>query len=813
MNWETVSEIFKQATERSGIEQERYLRHISEQHPEEYAEVLSLLAEDESLHPIFAIETTNLWDTIYDLAWEGKVIGNYQLLSHLGSGGMGAVLLAKRADGEFDQTVALKVLRPGKWSEKLIQRFREERQILASLQHPNIARLLDGGVTETGSPYFTMEYIDGEPITDYCFDNKLNISEKLQLIQQVCQAIDYAHQNLIVHLDLKPSNILVNAEGQVKLLDFGIAQALQDTEKAGAQFFTKNYASPEQLRQERLTTASDIYSLGLIFKELLLENSADFYDLNVSFSDDLKAIFLKSTAEKPGERYAAASEMASDITAYLNNYPVSAQQRTAGYLLRKGFRRNKLIISALGIAFFTIIGLTIFYTSRLQSEKRIAEREAARANQISDYLISIFTLANPDETPISEFTVEQLLAASTENLQEKLQDQPEVLSDIYQVLSSVYQGLNLYETADSLAQLSLDLKFQLYKPPHEAIINGLVNTANIDLDAGYFEKGDSLLQLAYQMTLQLPGNQELSIAKRQYDLGMLAFHNLDFLQADSFFTIVYPVFKKHYEPPKMELANILHNLGTTHRRLGYFESAEKYLLQSLQMKQQLYKPPHAEIAYTLNHIASLYLNQEAYTKAIPYAQASLQQRRQVFGDANDETLASQANLARIYRHKGDLDSARMLYTDAIEKYEKAQGETHHNLAGLLSSLAGVYFDQRDFPQAESYARRAYQIGAQLLPATHPTLAVLAERFGLMLYHQSKYAEAVPYLQKTIDIRKQNNLPDKTSIALPQYHLGACLWQLKRTAEARPLLEVATKTLSENPEKFSAELQEIKEMLK
>lgn len=812
MNWETVSVIFEQATEREGASREAYLQQIQSEYPAEYAEVLSLLAEDESLYPIFAPETTNLWDTMYDLAWEGKVIGNYQLISHLGSGGMGAVLLAKRVDGEFDQTVALKVLRPGKWSEKLADHFREERQILASLQHPNIARLLDGGVAEDGSLYFTMEYVDGEPITDYCFNHKLNISEKLQLIQQVCQAIEYAHKNLIVHLDLKPSNILVNAEGQVKLLDFGIAQALQDTEKEGAQFFTKNYASPEQLRQERLTTASDIYSLGLIFKELLLENSADFQDLNVSFSDDLKAIFLKATAEQPGERYAAASEMANDLAAYLNNYPVRARKRTAGYVLHKGWRRNRVLVSAMGIALLSIVFLTGFYTLRLQHEKAVAEREAARANQISDYLISIFTLADPNETPASEFTVQQLLASSSADLQEKLKNQPDILADIYQALSSVYVGLGLYESADSLGQLALDLKYQLYQPPHEAIVSSLVNLGSNALGGGLYEKADSCLRQAYEMTLKLPGDQKLNIADRQFGLGDLMYENGDFLTADSLYKIALATYQKELQSPHEKLANVLLLLGATQRKMGNFDVSEQYYTESLQMREQLYKSPDSELAYIQNHLASLYFDQGHYDRAIGYARESLIQRQQVFGINNNETLYSQANLARIYRAAGVRDSSIQLYRDAIEKFEETYGETHPSLGGLTVSLAGVYLEDEQLELAKVYYQRAISILTRLLPPEHPNLAFVYNGFGAVAYKEGKYAEALPNMQRALDIREATLPPTNPLLALSRFAVGRCLVKMGRNADAGVLLQKAYDVLSKLPEKYEQELQEIEEML-
>lgn len=804
MNWEAVSEFFDQATQLQGAERSIFLQKIAQTHPAEYHEVHLLLQEEAALLPIFQTESTHLWDTIYDLAWEGKVIGPYELVSHLGSGGMGAVLLAKRVDGEFDRTVALKLLRPGAWSEKLAERFREERQILANLDHPHIARLLDGGVSEDGSSYFTMEYVSGEAITDYCDNHKLNIKERLQLMLQVCDAINYAHKNLIIHLDLKPSNILVNADEQVKLLDFGIAQALRESDSTETSFFTKEYASPEQVNKEKVTTASDIYSLGIILQELLSGCNKN----EIPFYTDLIAIIQKATQPDPQNRYASASQLAADIEAYLHHFPVSAHVRTTGYLLRKGFRRHRALVISGITAFILLISVVTFYTFRLQNEKNIAEREATKSRQIADYLINIFTLADPNETPASEFTVQQLLDASTKDVNKKLNNQPEVLSDIYDALSAVYHGLGLYSNADSLSTLGLNLKFKLYKIPDENIINSLVNAAGIALDGGAFEKADSLYRLAYQMTAQLPGNQELSLAKRSFNIGNIAYENQHFILADSLYRNAYSIFQKYYKSPHLELADALHILGATQRKLKNYNKSEDYYMQSLKMKEQLYQPPHAEIAYTLNHLASLYFDQEQYEKAIPYAKESLRQRQQVFGFTNMESIASESNLARVYRASGHLDSAIILYKDVIEKFEAVYGESHPNLAGIINSLANVYLDQKDYIQAENYYRRAYSISKQLLPPNHPNWAIIAGGLGLALYRQNNYKEALPYLQQVVKMRAQSKLPDRTPLGISQYYMGACLYKMGRSTEARPFLEAAKKILSENSDKYGQELQEI-----
>ena len=340
----------------------------------------------------------------------GKTIGNYRVLESLGSGGMGVVFLAERADDSFDQKVALKLIKRGMDSDAVLRRFLNERRILASLKHRNIARLLDGGTTEDGLPYFVMEYIEGRPIVEYSQGSNLTIDEKLDLFLNVCSAVSVAHQNLVIHRDLKPSNILVTMEGSPKLLDFGIAKVLSGGERlvtATQQFvFTPDYASPEQVRGEQLTTASDIYSLGVILYEVMTGTrpyniaGASFGEIHrivgetnpakpsavgsthaKSLRGDLDNIILKSLRKEPERRYSSVEQLSSDIHNYLDGRPVSASRDSWGYRSGKFIRRHVYAASAAALIALSLIGgmgATLYQAQiarreRATSEKRFTE--------------------------------------------------------------------------------------------------------------------------------------------------------------------------------------------------------------------------------------------------------------------------------------------------------------------------------------------------------------------------------------------------------------------------------------------------------
>ena len=300
--WNKIQSIFEKALNLNPSEKENFLQRECGDDKELFDEVASLLLADEKQHSIFSGSAAD-YMAVVDATLEGKTFGNYRAIKQVGSGGMGSVYLAERVDGMFEQKVALKVVKPGMNSQEIITRFEEERQILARLQHPHIARLLDGGISELSLPYFTMEYVEGKPITEYCDDKNLTIEGRLELFRKVCEAVLYAHQNLVIHRDIKPSNILVQEDGTVKLLDFGIAKVFEDSDdkklltRTGMRMMTPEYASPEQVKGDPVSTATDIYSLGLILYQLL--TGCPPYEIQSTSALEMERIICLTEPQKP----------------------------------------------------------------------------------------------------------------------------------------------------------------------------------------------------------------------------------------------------------------------------------------------------------------------------------------------------------------------------------------------------------------------------------------------------------------------------------------------------------------------------------
>ncbi|MFP5246818.1 MAG: serine/threonine-protein kinase, partial [Thermoanaerobaculia bacterium] len=375
--WDEVRTLFQNVADLPPRERESLLATAD---PRVRDEVESLLAAHDEPTPFLEKSVWDLIDTAQGQRLAGAMIGSYRVVRQLGVGGMGTVFLALREDQEFSQRVAIKLVRGG---EALVQRFRQERQILAGLEHPNIARLLDGGTTADGLPYLVMEYVEGTPIDDYA--RELSVPEKLRLFLQLCDAVQYAHRSLIIHRDIKPANVLVTADGTAKLLDFGIAKLISRTEETSTRVMTPDYASPEQLLGRAITTATDVYSLGILLFELLtgqkpfaLESRTPGTEAprpsavtqSRALRGDIDGIVLTALEIDPARRYGTVEKFADDIRRHLSGHPITARQSTFGYRAVKFVRRNLLAVAA-GLAI--VVTGAVAFTATLH-QKRIAER-------------------------------------------------------------------------------------------------------------------------------------------------------------------------------------------------------------------------------------------------------------------------------------------------------------------------------------------------------------------------------------------------------------------------------------------------------
>src|SRR5271170_2885657 len=511
----------------------------------------------------------------------GDRIGPYRVLRTLGAGGMGEVYLAERADAQFEQQVAIKMVHGGELGGGMHSRLKLERQILAQLDHPNIAHLLDGGSLPDGRAYIVMEHVDGITIDVFCNSNRLDIAARLKLFQTVCAAVHYAHQNLIVHRDLKPSNILVTAAGVPKLLDFGIAKLLDERQarqhtlaitQADIRIMTPDHASPEQVTGQPITTSSDVYVLGVLLYKLLAgsgpfvisslrlteieraicerdprrpsqavvtddsEESRSIAEsrntnpkrLARSLAGDLDNIVLMAMRKEPERRYSSAHQMSSDIQRYLDGRPVIARRDTWSYRSSKFVRRHWLPVTAgVGAAALVLTFAATTYRQslriaaerdRVAQQRERAEHERARAEEVSSFLVNLFKLSDPEENRGNQVTARELLDSGAKRLQSGLQDQPATKAALLSTVGAVYDSLGQYQ--DALPILSESLKLQ----PHShdrSHIDTLLEFGSAHIGAGDLLGAEAPLQEALHLAQSDFGASSPESGRALWSLGML----------------------------------------------------------------------------------------------------------------------------------------------------------------------------------------------------------------------------------------------------------------------------------------------------
>lgn len=552
--WLEVRNAFDQALDLEGPARDALLDRMEHEDQTLAREVRSLLMayldDPEFLEaPPHAAELTSL-------PVPGVRVGPFKLGRRLGEGGMGMVFLGLRVDGAFEQTVAVKFVRSGLSEEQLTRRFESERAILARLNHPNIAHLYDGGVTESGWPYLVMEYIEGRPITQYCSEVRASVAERVKLLQSVCRTVQYAHQNLVVHRDLKPSNILVTGQGTVKLLDFGVGRILAakgeeangSGDPATLTFaLTPSYSAPEQLRGEPVSTSADVYALGTIAYELVVGQrpiEVDGLDLLQAerrvreehpqppshaletlrrtgaevpsgvVDADLDTIVLKALRKEPEQRYASANALAEDLGRWLVGHPIAARDPTVRYRAAKFVRRNKIRVGAAGVVtlLFTTAALGTVWQARVatanarQATVAMAEAQVAveRTQRVNDFLQRILQTPNPswyieNEVKGPDVTVLEALVEAASRIEVDLADDPEIQADIHHTLGDTYRALGEWDAMLPHFERALEIRTAHFKPPHPKIAESLFYMAAAHATRDNLVASDSLIRAAIDM--------------------------------------------------------------------------------------------------------------------------------------------------------------------------------------------------------------------------------------------------------------------------------------------------------------------------
>lgn len=850
--WQEIQELFRSAVELPPVEQREFLDQACAHDRALRTSVESLFESDRAAGRFIenaVLDAGSLLRPERPLRSE-MMIGPYRVERELGRGGVSIVYLAVRADAEYQSQVAVKLIRRGMDSLELVRRFRAERQILADLNHPNIGRLLDGATTEHGLPYLVMEYIEGLPITEYCDRFRLSIVRRLELFRTVCAAVQYAHQSLVVHRDLKPSNILVTEGDTPKLLDFGIAKLLQpesvlegaDPTATEARMMTPAYASPEQVRGRPITTASDVYSLGMLLYELLAGHRAyrvdglaaqevervicDFEpekpsavvarieprdDLSTDgwagttpattpdsagrnrsinpqllqrrLAGDLDNITLKALRKMPEERYASAAELAEDIRRHLEGLPVAARRATTGYRIGKWVRRNRTpLIAAGAILAFLIVMLVM---ARVQSARTARERDKAEA--VSAFLVGLFEVSDPSESRGNSITAREILDRGSFEISRELENQPEVRADLMDTLGKVYFNLGLYDSSEPLLKEALEGKRRGSGGNDLSVAATLTNLADLLQMKGSYEDAEPVYREALFIRRKLLPARHPLIAQSLNNLGDLLHDKGEYRGAEPLYREALAMRVTLLGPEHPEVADSLNNLALLLHDEARYDEAEQLYRESLEIRRRAFGDEHPRVCESLNNLGSLLRGRGDLAQAEPLLREALEIARKVYGPTHHRVSGALSNLATVLQARGASNEARICLLEAVAIDRKLFGGDHPDLATSLHELARVYEGEQDFSSAERLYREALAMYRKTLPSGHAYIAHPLVALGSILNLKGSYRESEPLLREAVEIRRKVFSEEHWRTAEAASLLGEALLSGGRYAEAEPLL--------------------------
>ncbi len=640
----------------------------------------------------------------------GQVIGDYQLMRLIGRGGMGAVYLAERVR-DFEHQSAIKLIRGGRITDINRSHFIRERQNLAAMQHPYIAHLLDGGTTEEGDDFLIMEWVAGQSITEYCHAQQLTRLQILMLFRKVCKALEYAHANLLVHGDIKPNNILVTDEGTPKLLDFGIAQHLQQSKDEQPRAMTRHFASPEQLAHRPLTVASDIYSLCTLLQVLLCNSLDETSQVYQRLPIELRSILQMGRAEQPEQRYDNVTQLLQDCDDYCDNKPIQAHGKAWTYRARKFLRRHRLAVTA-----GTLLALSLIVGTAVSLwQANIANAQKQQAEQFSQTLVELLNAPNPYADG-SARTVEDMLDRAGEQLLTDDSTLPaEVQSDLLLTLGQVYVNIDAMDKAQNIAQILRDKWSDIghsdsvsYAKAHH--FNGIIASRN-----GDYAEANNSLELAHNWYQRFDANSRES-ANNIYELGSLYLFSGSEQQARELWATSIERFAKMDDSwVNLILAQIYNDLGIADEFSGDFESARLHYQLSID-----YFPSKNSLAAAtqLGNLASVERKLGNTDRAIELLSQSLQMHYDVVGPEHKEVSMINSDLALAYVDAGQGDKALQHATLALENALARSGEVHRNTAAAYFALGNAELINHQSGKARSYFEQALEIRQELLGPDH-----------------------------------------------------------------------------------------------
>ncbi|MBI3476252.1 MAG: serine/threonine protein kinase [Acidobacteria bacterium] len=838
--WEKIKEIVGTALEQEPAKRPAFLDAACAGDVGLRNEVESLIAAHADADGL----SENPWAaTVADPVGDTKTIGPYRLIHRLGVGGMGQVWLAEQSE-PVRRRIALKLIRAGVYDEALVKRFQSERQSLAIMEHPAIAKVFDAGATPEGQPYFAMEYVDGPPITDYCDKKKLGIRDRLKLFAQVCEGVQHAHQKAIIHRDLKPSNILiteVDGKPTPRIIDFGLAKATMTPvpgetlfTQVGAFLGTPGYMSPEQAdpNVRDIDTRTDVYSLGVILYELLTGSlpfdttqwkdqrldevlrqlketdperpsakvgqnrdtstahaearSTEPGQLVSSLRGDLDWITLRALEKDRDRRYGTPSALSGDVENYLENRPVEARPASATYRLRKYIRRHGIAVAvATGSA-----ALLIAFAVTQSIELRRITRERDRADRITEFMTNMFKVSDPSEARGNSITAREILDKSSKEIDSGLAKDPLLQAQLTGAMARTYQGLGLYPRAHALYERALETDRRLLGDDDPATLTMMRLLAWTLMQQGHYPEAEVLLRKALDGQRRVLGAKHRETLASMNALGWTISQQGHYADADRLLREAVETDREVLGKEDHETLSSMHHLASNLGKQGHVTEAGRLKRELLDTERRVLGPENPLVLVTTNNLAFNLHEEGKYTEAEAMYRDLLEVQRRVLGPEHPETLWTMRNMGVNFESEGNVVEAEKHYRDALTLQRRVLGNEHPDTQSTTTDLAILLREEGHYAESESLLRGAVEVQRKALGPESPTTLDTIGNLGQTLRQEGRYIEAETLLRETLAVDRRVLGPSSPTTLESIENLATTLRVRGQCAESEKLFREA-----------------------